>query len=276
MDAPTPRIGAVERAFVGAEALLLAVVGGLLFLAADWTQHVWPWELTPFNARFFGAFYLASLVAVGVLAVLGRPARLVRPLIALFTTVILVGSLVSTGTFDTDRPATLAWAVIFVAVPLSSAYFLLTAGREADAPATPSALRALLAVQAAATGVYGVLMLAAPTWATGFWPWPVDAFHGRLYSAVFLTLALGSLLLLQRVARIELATLGWTQIVLGVAAVAGLLLTDADVDRVDWRSAGTWWWVGAFAAIGLAGVALIVAPGRLRAAFRPDRGVAGT
>jgi hypothetical protein len=41
---------------------------------------------------------------------------------------------------------------------------------------------------------YGVGLLASPATVTGFWPWPIDAFQCRIYSAIFLTLALASAL----------------------------------------------------------------------------------
>jgi hypothetical protein len=84
-----------------------------------------------------------------------------------------------------------------------------------------------MTVVAVATGAYGVALLAAPEPATGWWPWPVDAFHGRMYAAAFLTAAVGSWLAGRRAAPRSWLAMGVTLTGLGVAAVAGALVTGA-------------------------------------------------
>lgn len=58
---------------------MLAGAGSVLFFAPTLGHDVWGWELTPFNTRFLGAVYLASLVGVAAVIVVRRwaPARLV-------------------------------------------------------------------------------------------------------------------------------------------------------------------------------------------------------
>ncbi len=159
-----------------------------------------------------------------------------------------------------DRFSTIAWWIIFVVTPLKSAYFVWRYRHTAPSLATPTprALSSFLALEALGTGVYGALLLVAPTWSTSFWPWPIDAFHGRLYSALFVTLAVGSFLVLRRAAPNEFATLGATQATLGLTAFAGLVIVDANVQKVDWDAIGTWIWVGGCAVTVLAGLGLSV------------------
>ncbi len=260
--ADNPPITTLLRAFTILEAFVLAVVGFSLFVFPDWTHDVWAWELTPFNTRFLAAIYLASFVSVGSLAVIARwaPGRVVTPMILLFTTLVLFVSLTDTGRFETDRLATAGWWILYIVLPLNSAYFLwkFRGTPPALAQDTPRLLGGFLVLEALVMGVYGLLMLIAPTWSTSFWPWPIDAFHGRLYSAVFLVLALGALLVCRYAARNELGTFAATQITFGVFAIAGLLIVDADLDKVDWSATGTWVWTIGMGAIALMGAWLAV------------------
>lgn len=255
-----PGITLLLRLFTVVEMIVLAVAGFSLLFLPGWAHRVWPWELTPFNTRFLGCIYLASLVSIASLVVIARwaPARLVAPMILAFTTTILVVSIVNTGRFE-DRLSTIGWWIIFIITPLMSAYFLWRYRRmpPALASGTSRVLSSILALESLATGIYGALLVAAPAWLTSFWPWSIDAFHGRLYSAVFLTIALGSYLVLRRAAPNELATLGATQVTLGLSAIAGLVIVDADVQKVDWTAAGTWVWIAGFAMLALAGIWLI-------------------
>ncbi|HEX9661688.1 MAG TPA: hypothetical protein VGB27_05330 [Candidatus Binatia bacterium] len=105
--------------------------------------------------------------------------------------------------------------------------------------------------------VYGLAQFFAPEFASAFWPWKIDAFHGRMYSAIFLTGAVGAFVLARAAAPIEYFTLGITYGVLGLFAIVGLVVVDASVRSVDWSAASTWVWVVAFAISLIAGVALM-------------------
>lgn len=50
--------------------------------------------------------------------------------------------------------------------------------------------------------------------------------------------------------------IGLTQIALGLFSILGLAIVDASEGTVDWASAGTWLWVGIFAVLVIAGIAL--------------------
>ena len=108
-------------------------------------------------------------------------------------------------------------------------------------------------------GGYGLLLLTVGSAVTGFWPWPVDDFHARIYSTVFLAPAVGALMLIRVGTLLEDRTLGATQVVSGALAVLGLLLVDANLHRANWSAPGTWLWVGLCGVITLVGVALLIA-----------------
>lgn len=99
-----------------------------------------------------------------------------------------------------------------------------------------------LLVLAAVFGTYGLYQLAAPVDASGWWPWPVDAFHGRIYSAVFFTGMAGCLVVARTASRLERLGVGVLVAVLGVASAANAAAADVSRDRIAWSEAGTVAW----------------------------------
>lgn len=215
-------------------------------------HDIWGWELAPFNTRFLGGIYLAALVDFVALAALRQwaLARLVIPMDFLFMSLILVVSLTYVDRFMWERPVTWAWFAIFVSVPIYATYFLWRMRGSTPAPQRPPPrLRLGLISAALPLAAYGVALLAAPSASTDFWPWSIDAFHGRVYSAIFLTLALAAVIESRSAGPIELATFGLTCVALGALEPIGLLVVDADVEKVDWSSWGTRAWISMFAAL---------------------------
>jgi hypothetical protein len=235
------------------QGIVIAGAGIVLFFAPTTGHDIWGWELTPFNTRFLGAIYLAALVDFIALTLVRRwrPARVVMPMDLLFMSVVLVISLAYVDRFMWERPATWAWFAIFALVPVYASYFLWRFrrfwGRLPDAP--NSGVRAALVVGAVALAVYGLGLVAAPGAFADFWPWPVDAFHARIYSAIFLTLALAAAIESRGVVPIELGMLGLTCVALGALEPIGVLAVDANVDKVDWSGVGTWAWIAIFVAM---------------------------
>jgi hypothetical protein len=254
-----PRVpGLLLGIWIG-ESAVLAGVAVLLFFAPSAARGRWPWDLLPFNARFLGAVYVASFAAILSLVLVGRwsPARLVAPMILTFTAIVLVVSLVYLDRFQWGRPATAGWFFLYVIVPANAAYYLwlVRDWPPVDLWRPPTAIRRALLAAAGVAGGYGIALLVAPGTTGGFWPWPLDAFQGRLYSAIFVTVAVGIVIVARAAASIELATLGGTLLALGGFAVAGVLVVDADVHKVDWSSGGTWAWIVIFAAVAACGAA---------------------
>jgi hypothetical protein len=80
--------------------------------------------------------------------------------------------------------------------------------------------------------------------------------HSRLYSAIFVTVAVASLAISRVASPIELLLVGLTFLVGGAFSILGLVLVDASEDTVDWTVLGTWVWIGAFAVLFVSGLAL--------------------
>lgn len=245
------------------QGLVIAGAGAVLFFAPTVGHDIWGWELTPFNTRFLGAIYLAALVPFLAFVIVRRWtfARLVVPMDLLFMSVVLAVSLTYVSRFKWERPVTWAWFLIFVAVPLYTGYLALRL--RSQPPPTPqppsSSVRLGLLAAAVPLAGYGVALLASPATVTAFWPWRIDGFHGRVYSAIFLTLALAAVIAARGSSPIDLTTLGVTLVALGALQPIGLVVVDAHVDNVDWSATGTWVWLAMFAAMVAAGAALALA-----------------
>ena len=206
-------ISLVLRAITGIEVVVLALTGfGLYFLPSVAADN-WPWQLTPFNTRFLGAIYLSSLVPVATMFAIPRwfPAGIVLPPLLTFTFIVLVVSTVFSERFDFDRSSSWIWFALYVLLPASSAWHLyLYRDRErvGDSGSSSPAARYLALTLGGLLAVYGIALVVAPEAATDFWPWNIDAFHARMYSAPFLAGAVGLLCLPPRSTTLETAGAG--------------------------------------------------------------------
>jgi hypothetical protein len=241
-------------------AVVLAIAWIIPFFFPDTALDQLPWESGPFNIRFIGAVYLACLMAVLVSLSSFRwsPGRVIVAMVSVFTGLILVVSLLHIDRFDSVKLGTWIWFVLYVIVPVTAIYVYLRFRTlpPADASPTPAAWRTYLVLSAAVFGAYGIALLAAPDTFTDFWPWEVDAFHGRLYSAIFVTVAVASLAISRVASPIELLLVGLTFLAGGAFSIIGLVLVDGSEDTVDWSALGTWVWIGAFAVLLVSGLAL--------------------
>ncbi len=258
-----PTISPLLRWVTAFECTVLIVSGAGLFFFPAAISPLWPWPLTPFNARFLGAVYLGSLVSALLLVIYGRwtPARIVIPMILSFTLIVLVVSLININRFTVPL-STLFWFALYIIIPLNAAYHQWLYRRLPPAPALEltSGLRLALRIQTLILGLYGVALLIAPATFGAFWPWPLDDFHGRMYSVAFITPAVGGWLLARSATRTDLRTLGLTGLTAGSLAIVGLLIVNAIVPverQINPTLAGTWLWLGLFASMVLAGLAML-------------------
>jgi hypothetical protein len=247
----------VRRFFIGV-ALVLSVGSALFFV-----PHLigWPWPLTPFNTRFLGAVYLTALVVVLGMVIVNRwvPGRSIIPMALTFMLIISILSVLSLDRFDVRRKATWAWFVVYIGPTIVLASVLWRYrhlwGVQTEGPG--GRWKHYLRGEAVALVAYGLGLLAAPGPFSAFWPWRLDAFHGRLYSAVFITFGLGAALLSRAAAGVEFLTLGLARVTLATTAVLGLVIVDASVHRVAWSAPNTWVWIGIFGWILASGAAMV-------------------
>jgi hypothetical protein len=251
-----PTLSPLMRVFALIVALVL-IGGVILLLYPGLIAPRWPWQLTPFNARFLGAFYTAELVAILILAAINRwsPARLVLVMALSFTVLVSVVSLWHLDRFDFGRKGPWGWFFVYIGSAAAAGAFLWN-NRNLPHPGQAfrsRALRLFYLAQAALTGGYGLALLLTPQRATAFWPWRVDAFHSQLYSAIFITAGVGAFMLSRAASRFELATFGLAQILLAIAIIAGTWVVNYERQAFSWTAPGALTWLALFAAIGIAG-----------------------
>jgi hypothetical protein len=266
-----PELTPLLRVFIGIVVVVL-VIGSGLFFVPDVVRAGWPWDIPPFNARFLGAIYLAGLAGVSVLLFANRwaPARVALPMGVTFTAVVSIASLIYLDHFNFVQTRTQLWFFLYIIPCLISAYFFWMYRRlpPAGPDPPPPPWRGLLLAEGALLGLYGVGMFLAPGFFTSFWPWRIDDFHARIYSALFVTAAVGALTLARAAAPSEYLVMGLTHAVLGPAAILGVVIVDAAQHRVNWSSPGTWLWMGGCAlvfAVGLGMLWLAAGSSRVRA-----------
>jgi hypothetical protein len=256
-----PQISTLLRFLTFVEVLVVFASGAGLFFIPESAAALWPWELLPFNARFLGAVYSASCISAVMQTVHGRwsPARLVTPMILIFTVVIMILSFGYLRVFDFQRWEVWVWFLLYIIIPVNCAYhlWLYRSLSPAESLPTRTAARNILLTQAIVLGVFGLALLFVPAFAKNLWSWEIDIFHAQMYSVAFLTPAVGAFVLTKTASNAEWLTMGLTQTVLGAFPILGVLIVDASIKKVDWFAAGTWVWMAVFTSIFAIGLWMI-------------------
>lgn len=241
--------------------LLTIFVGGALFFFPDVAQPRWLWPLKPYNTRFLGAIYLTGSAGfISLLSGRGRAiARLIVPMLFVFTTNALMVSGLQLQQFAAARRATDIWFWLYIADCAGSAYYLgyFRQHTFASLRRLPKLWSAVLGVEAGLLGAYGLGLLLLPEAAGSRWLWPIDIFHSQLYSSLFLAGAVGAAILAKRATAGELRALGAVQLTFSSLAMLGVWLVDREVSGIDWSLLVNWVWMGAIALLGLVGLGLI-------------------
>jgi hypothetical protein len=262
MNRDNPSISPIVKAMLAVEVLVLITSGFLLFFAVGTANTVWPWQIKPFNGGFLGAIYLAALIGVAALLIIGKwnPARVILPMIFSFTICVFVITLLNWSAFDTSRWGTWSWIILYALIPTISGIFWWR-GRNlpaVDAKTTPSLLGNYLLLQAVVLAVYGVAMLVVPVASTAFWPWAIDTFHAQLYAGTAISGAVGSFLVSRQGSSLEFLLVGLMEAVLAAFSLLDVFLKS---DKVNYSLAGTLLWVAAFV-VGLVVGLILVARSR--------------
>jgi hypothetical protein len=264
---PVTRLTAPERAYFAAVAVLAAWVGVWGYFAPASVERALPWPVPPLHARFLGAMYLAGVVfTVGcMLARHWRSVRVVVPMIAVWTGMLFVVSLFHLDDFDFDRAQSWVWFAAYLVYPLIAAALAVAHRGErpgGDGRPPPAWAHAVFAAIGAAATAVGLALLVAPGTMADVWPWPITELLAQIYSAPFLSVGAGTLILARErtwlPARIPVAAL----LVFAAAVLVASIIHRALFDAAE---PSAWLWFGGFAAAACALAALAAAEVRSRA-----------
>jgi hypothetical protein len=234
---------------------------GLLF-ATEVVRAQWVWTLAPYHARFLGSIYTAQAVGAILLAIMARRslARMSFMMSLPFTALVTLFTLVNISQFDLAKTRVIVWLVLYIVFTLLLAWVVWDARADFDLGDKPSGFwRTMPLALAAILGLYSLGLMILPAAFSAFWPWGVDAFHGQMYSSIFLGSAVGAYLIARGSSPLMLLILGLVFAIFGLGAIGGLVYTDSLLHRVDWSQAGVWLWIGGFAVLyALPGVAFLI------------------
>jgi hypothetical protein len=214
------------RGLLFAAAVLVLLAGIQLFVFTGRTDRFFAWTIAnPLSAAFLGASYWA---AVAIEALAGRQrlwvnARIAVPTVFVFTVLTLAATLTHLGQLHLGArfPAgtqivTVAWIVIYVAVPPLILVLLAVQARTPGADPPPSAglpawLYVLLAAQAAVLLGLGLALFAAPGRAAPLWPWKLTPMMAQAIGAwlIALGVAAGQALAERDARRLRPAAVGY-------------------------------------------------------------------
>jgi hypothetical protein len=161
------------------------------------TEMQIPLRLTPLNARFVAALYVAG--GVGVVLALFAPRRECKRLMCVgfgvATLLILCLTVLHWPDFmDDNLPHRPVWMFVYVADPLLALLVVPLAGLWPPHTGNRHSLTLLLWVEAALLGMLALVLLLAPEAAAAYWPWALPPVAGQLYACFVLTFAIGAVL----------------------------------------------------------------------------------
>ena len=271
-SADNPPVPSFLRWVLAVECSVVFVAGVLLFFLPGLASELWAWSIPPFNSRFVGAVYLAAYLPLILFWLVPRwiPGRLTLWMILTFTGMILIAMLIHWDDFAWSRPSTfLVYWPLYIFLPINSAIFLWKSYGYGTAKGYDGSalLRLVFWIFAGLGGIYGLGLLIAPEPLTRFWPWPVDAFHGRMYAAAFGTPAVAAWILSFRSrSAVEYLSMGLNLIAGGFLPILGTLWTNTQVPverQIDFSSPGTWIFFIFFFVTGILGIVLISSAAQL-------------
>jgi hypothetical protein len=243
-----------ERAFFAVVALSALWVGSWAFFVPAFVQNGIPWFAPPLHARFIGSIYLSAAVfcAGAAMARSVGEIRAIPPMIAIWTGVVFVVSLLHLAAEDYRHPPLWIWLIAYLAYPLIAlrlGWTLRSRPDQARGAHLPLAARGYLALQGLALCSCGLVLLWRPSVAVGYWPWKLTPLLAQVYAGPFLCYGFGSLLLA------SYRTFGEARLVVLGSLVFALGASGASVlhrNAFDLTTPSAWLWFGTLASASLA------------------------
>jgi hypothetical protein len=202
----------------------------------------------PLHARFLGSMYLsgATFMVLCLLAARWAEVRIVLPMIAIWTGMLFLISLLYLSEFNFGRPQPWIWFGAYLIYPLIALWLAWQRRTDDTTPigvALPKWASVYLLIQGILTTLLGLALLFATGFMVQVWPWSITPLLAQLYAAPLLSYGIGSLLL----ARAQT----WLQVRIAVTAILvfalGVLIASFIHNQLfSAANVSTWLWFGGF------------------------------
>ncbi len=246
-------IPAAQRVFFVVIAVAALFVAYLGLVTPTKMDQSFTWAvLPPLHAGFVGMLYLfGGVYMVGcVLARRRAQVSAALPAIALFTSLLLLATILNSEAFDFDLAPVWVWTLSYTIYPAIALALLVRARRavatETGGAATLSAwTHAFLRVQAIAFALLGGLLLVVPSAAADIWPWPISAGLAQFYGGPFLAYAACSWHYARKTGWADVSAIAPAMLVFTSGTIAVSLVHR---DLFSSSDPAAWVWFGGFAA----------------------------
>ena len=193
---PISRGNKVFYGVILAAALLIGVLG---YFAPVNLASIASWlVLPPLHARFVGAlyFYGAIFMLGCLMARTQAEVRFALPMIATWTGLLFVVSILSLNAFDFSRAPAWIWFASYLIYPLIAIGLTWAQRQQPDQPPSGSPLpgwaQGFLKVQGVIIGVFAIVLIIFPGLAIAVWPWKLTPLLAQTYGGPLLAYAIGS------------------------------------------------------------------------------------
>ena len=191
-------------ALVGSFALWVGLWG--YFYPADVARAI-PWPVPPLHARFLGAMYFSAVVLMGG-SLLSRHVQAVAvTMVAIWTGMLLVVSLLHLSEFDFSRRPVWFWFFAYIVYPFMGAR-IAWLYRNIASPRTARRVDrwvpGYFTVQGVLLLILAAVLFFVPAWMVANWPWKISPLLAQIYSGPFLSYGVGSLLVARKSYGVEI------------------------------------------------------------------------
>lgn len=254
-----------QRIYFGAVGLLALWVGIWGYFIPSQVDQAIPWLVPPLHARFLGAMYLSGTTFMigGILSRYYAEVRVMIRGILIWTGMLFVVSLFYLNEFDYSRPQVWIWFGAYIIYPLIALWIIWKDRTHEDSissPTLPAWVRSYLLIQGILVTALALVLLLAPGFMVGVWPWKITPLLAQIYSAPFLAYGVISLMIsrVQTWTEIRVVLIGTFAFALGVFVASLIHRSLFSVGNVS-----TWIWFGGFLVVTLFLGLLIVQATRL-------------
>jgi hypothetical protein len=198
-----------HRIYFAAVGFLALRVGFVSYFSPAEVGQMIPWQVPPLHSRFLGSMYISALVFMigAVLAKRWCEVRVVLPMIAIWTGMLLVVSLLNRHEFDYSLRQVWIWYGSYFVYPLIAIWLAwfhrADTGHPQGSVPLPAWARHYLNAQGIVLTLVGLALLIAPGAMIGAWPWKATPLLLQIYSSPFLSYGLGSLMLARQKVWVE-------------------------------------------------------------------------